>query len=378
MLIAQALLAGGVSGPAASGAGGGGATSGIPVPGVSEIRTNSQTIPPGGTAQVQFSLTEPKPIMTGTGRFGFSFADTLFGASVNSPGGDAFGVAAYSNGTVNVNIISPQFSLGTITDYPIVTLTSHVSADALPGSTYPLSANLSLVAPTGTSVIMAPVNGTLTIGGSLFVNNVLPGGGSWPAGTVVRILGGGFSRGTTISRSSFRIRSLTFVSASELDIVLDKTTILDSQRIDVTNPDKAKTTITYYSYLRGVEAVKSAEPLVVATDPMYPQLTYLRVAAMQAPFGINQSILTALSMQNPNQTPVIVKLEAQTAFGKIAETTITLGFGERITRELGEFFGQALPVGATVKATSTLPIQFLGFTADRATGDVTPFMPFAF
>jgi len=358
----------------ASGKGGG-----TGVPGVSEIRANSPVVPAGGTAQIQFSLTEPKPIMTGTGRFSLDYSDALFGASVYSTGGDAYGLAAYRNGGVNLTFVSPLITIGTQVDYPIVTLTGHVRADALPGSTYTVPANINLVDPTGAPVQLLAKDGTLTVGGSLYVHNVVPGGGTWPAGTVVRVLGGGFVKGTTVPKTTFRIRSATIVSDSEIDLVLDKATTMDSQRIDVALPDKNKTTVTYYSYLRGVEAVKSGEPLVATTDAIYQRLTYLRVAATQQSAGINQSILTALSIQNPNASAATVKLEAYSPIsGTFAETTVTLAFGEKISRELGEFFGQALPVGTTVRATSTLPVQFLGFTADRSTGEAVPFVPASF
>ena len=370
ILLAQVLVAGGKT-PVTGGGGGG-----VPVPGVSELRVNSETIPPGGTAQIQFALTEPKPIMTGTGRFGLSsFSDFLFGASVNSPAGDAYGIASYYGGSVNISFVSPQLSLGSIVDYPIVTLTTHVRADALVGSTSVLPANMSLI-NTITPITVAPVDGKLTVGGALFIHNVIPGGGTWPAGTLIRVLGGGFGKGTFISRATFRIGAWAVVSPTEIVLRLGQATTMDSQRIDITNSDKSS--ITYYSYLRGVEAVKSSEPLVVNSDPMYQQLTYLRVATQQYSTGINGTIFTALSVQNSNPSPVIVKIEAETPLGKIAQTEVTLAFGERITRELGEFFGQTLPIGATVKMTATLPVQVLGFTADRATGAVTPFMPVPF
>jgi hypothetical protein len=112
---------------------------------------------------------------------------------------------------------------------------------------------------------------------------------------------------------------------------------------------------------------------------MFPALVYLRVQTQQNSRGINNNLVTALSIQNPNPAPVTIKLEAETpATGKIAETTITLNFGEKITRDLSEFFSLQLNPGTSVKATSTLPVQFLGFVADPVSGAATPFAPATF
>src|SRR4051812_31389119 len=101
-----AMAAGGSGGGGGTGGGGGGG--GVATPGLAEVRLFSETIPAGGTVQVQVGLTNPRPIMGGGGNFFMSdMMDDVFGISLFSPAGDAFGVAALSAGKVSVTIASP-------------------------------------------------------------------------------------------------------------------------------------------------------------------------------------------------------------------------------------------------------------------------------
>jgi len=318
--------------------------------------------------------------MGGGGSFEMSFSvmDGLFGISLFSPLGDAYGVAQLSNGNLAMTIASPLASLGTNLDYPFVTIAGHVNSSAILGATMPLTLNnVTLIDPTGAGISVSAKPGVLTVGGSISVNNIVPGGGTWPAGTLVRILGSGFSRGTALNRASFKINSWTVFSDSEIDLVLGEQVRMDSQFVILSNPDKS--TVTYFSYIRGVESVKSSVPVVASSMPMFPGLAYSQVQTQQNSRGINNNLVTALSIQNPNPSAVTVKIEAESpATGKIAEAAVTLNFGEKITRDLGEFFGLQLNPGTTVKAVSSLPVQFVGFVADPTSGAATPFVPTPF
>lgn len=370
-----ALAAGGPSGGGSGGGGGGGEAAGA-----AELRFGNETIPAGGTVQAKLGLTNPRPIMGGGGSFDMSFSvmDDVFGISIFSPAGDAYGVAELSKGNLAITVASPLASLGTNLDYPFLTIAGHVNSTAISGVTMPLTLqNPTFLDPTGATIASSLKPGVLTVGGSISVNNILPGGGTWPAGTIIRILGSGFTRSTALNRASFKINSWAVVSDSEIDLVLGEQVRMDTQFVILSNPDKS--TVTYFAYIRGVEAVKSTVPVVASAMAMFPALVYLRVQTQQNSRGINNNLVTALSIQNPNSAPVTIKLEAETpATGKIAETTITLNFGEKITRDLGEFFSFQLNPGTTVKATSTLPVQFLGFVADPTGGAATPFAPAPF
>jgi hypothetical protein len=266
--------------------------------------------------------------------------------------------------------------MGTSTDYPFLMVAAHVRADAVVGSSTTVTPNMTFTSPDGTPLAATDTPGTLTVGGSLFVHDIIPGGGTWPAGTVVRMLGAGFSRSTSI-RTTFKWKTATLVSANEIDFVLDGATAMNAQMVVLNNPDKSA--VKYFSYIRGSEAVKSALPVVAATTAIFPQLTFANVSTQVNSSGITGTVVTALALQNPNPAAVTVKLEADNpATGKIAETTLTLAFGQKITRELGEFFGSPLPSGTIVKAVSTLPVQSIAFTADTSTAAVWAYLPAGF
>src|SRR3954451_10706728 len=104
---------------------------GTAVPG--EVRIESEQIPAGGTVQLKFVLTEPKPILTGTKAFGMG-SMSLLGISVSSTAGDAFGVGQFSNGHLRLKTISPSATYGMVLDYPLVTVAAQISPHAIPGS----------------------------------------------------------------------------------------------------------------------------------------------------------------------------------------------------------------------------------------------------
>ena len=340
-----------------------------------EIKVGNETIPPGGTVQFKVSLTEPRPIMSGTKSFAMdegSF-DGFYGVSVSSPLGDAFGVASYRNGQFSIRYLSPLGSFGTVLDYPMLTMAGHVRSDVPLGTTSLVSIGANAFTnPLGQTLSFVQNRpGVLTVGGKSAIHNVIPGGGSWDAGTVIRVLGTGFSKSTTIS-TKFKF-SPRFLSENEIDLVLDRPAVMDAQPIVLTDKvGRVSYAPTYFSYLRGVEAVKSIYPAIATAIPVFPLLTSLQASVNQNGTGFGGSTLSALAIQNNNPVPVTVTLTASTPLGRIGRVNITLAYGEKITRELGEYFGVALSIGTRVQAEGTAPLQFVAFTADQTTGELTP------
>src|SRR5947209_20361510 len=87
------------------------------------LRVSNETAPPGGMAQVKVLLTSPKPITTGSMDFDMSSLafDSIDGIALFSPTGDVAGAAVISGGRLNVQFTSPNGTLGTATDYPLLT-----------------------------------------------------------------------------------------------------------------------------------------------------------------------------------------------------------------------------------------------------------------
>lgn len=343
-----------------------------------EIKVFNETIPPGGTVQFKVSLTEPRPIMTGTKSFAMDdwAYDGFYGVSVSSPLGDAFGVASYARGQFSIRYLSPLGSFGTALEYPMITMAAHVRSDAPLGaqSLVSIGAN-SFTDPLGQTLSFVQNRpGILTVGGKLAIHNIVPGGGTWDSGTVIKILGTGFSKSTTIT-ARFKY-SPRFISGNEIDLVLAQPTTMDAQPIVLTEK-VGNTTFQcrYFSYDRGVEANKSSFPVVASAIPVFPLLTVPEISVNQEGPGLNGNTLTALALQNNNPLPVTVTLTASTPMGRIARISLILAYGEKVTRELGEYFASPLPIGARVQVQASGPLQFVPFLADQGTGVLTPFAP---
>lgn len=366
-ILSLPVWAGGKPNPAAG-------TAPPAVPG--EIRVLNETQPPGGTVQLKFMLTEPTPISSGTQSFAFGgFFDTADGIELFSSTGDVFGAAVVLDGSIRINYLSPNGTFGSSIDYPLLTVAAHIRPDAVLGQStqVALSPDSWWLSPLGQAAAFVPKPGTIAVGGSVSIANVIPGGGAWPAGTIIRVLGQGFQKNTNIS-STFKTSNPTIVNGNEIDLQLREPATIDGQSISVKNPDGSSD--TYFSYLRGVAQGQSADSLLASTVPIFSTTTHTAANVIQNSRGINQNVITGLAIQNPGATTASISLEASTPMsGAFATTSISLPFGAKITRELGEFFQQTLQPGTTVRIISNVPVQLVGLLADHDSNVVLPFSP---
>jgi|SRR5579859_4569877 len=348
-----------------------GAGGGQNPPGTAEVRTLSERVPAGGTVQVKFLLTQPRPISSGgagTPVNGF----TVDGVFIFSPMGDAAGAAVVQNGSLFISVISPLSDFGTNLDYPFLAVTMDIPSTVRPGSTFPLAltADSSFQTPTGPLTFVEPKPGMLTIAGSVSVRGVYPGGGSWPAGTVIRVQGTGFQPNTKIA-TKMKASQATYIGPGEMRFTLLQPATLDMQPIQVTNPDGSQ--VTYYSYLRGAPIQSPSRPLLQKTEPIFPIRTYS--TAVIGPLPLNgPGQFTALAIQNPGTMPVTLTMTIQSSG---ATTMVTLPSGGRLMDEISAILGGAnLLEGDVVTVNATSAVQIIGINADENTGTVIPFLPF--
>lgn len=337
-----------------------------------EVRVPNETIPAGGTVQVKFVLTEPRPITTsGTSLATDGFA--INGISLFSPNGESAGFGVVRNGQLYVSAISPTGSLGTNLDYPFLTVTMNIPTTVATGTKVPLGVGPgSYINSIGGTLLLFDKPGTLTIGGSVSINNILPGGGTWPAGTLIRVLGHGFVPGTKLGVKEFKTGTVRYVSESELQFNLQQTVTLDSAQFSVKNPDGSQD--IYYSYLRGTHANTSAHPVLTDSDPVFQTQTHtwgeVRSLAMTG------TQFAGLAIQNPNATATDVTIEWRPALGMPVRQTITLASGARLVGDVAELVPGAAPqTGDGLLITSVTPVQMLAFYGDDAAWTVTPFLP---
>ena len=363
LLASAALLAGG-----GSGGGNGGGGGGVPTPGVAEVRSLNERIPAGGTVQAKYLLTTPRPISGGGPKFGI--ADfSVNGVAITSLLGDAAGVGYSDNGVLTVEVISPNSDYGLL-DYPLLTIAMTIPPSTKTGSQFPLAfPDTVYQTPTGPVTLSNPKPGTLTVGGSVSIHGVLPGGGTWPSGTLIRVQGSGFVRGTKLL-TKMRTTTPFYVSSTEMGFYLVQETPLDSQPVTVQNPDGS--TSTFYSYLRGVPVSAPSRSMLRKADPIFQTLTH-GFATVDALPVLGAGQFMALAVQNPTPGPVVVTFYHQRSGTAVP---VTLPSGGRVMDELSALFGglNLLP-GDVISVNSTSGVQILGIAGDEAAGTLKPWLP---
>jgi hypothetical protein len=238
------------------------------------------------------------------------------------------------------------------------------------GTAYPFGWDAtSFVAYNGTPYVLTVKPGTVTIGGSGYISNIVPGGGTYPAGTVVHVNGGNFSSqtkfNTSVKFSSFKI------SSNDIAVTLKETTKLDAQWFSIQNPDR--TTVVYYAYLRGTFTTSPSRDILKTAEYAFPLSTHA-IATLPAEPALSTTQFTALALQNPNPGPAAVTLTVNSG-GVITNTLRVLNSGERVVDTVSQLTGVSVQAGDIVSLTSTAAIQIMGIRGDEAAQNLTPFIP---
>jgi IPT/TIG domain-containing protein len=360
----------------ASGNPGAGGVDPAPAPGFAGLsfRVKDATIPPGGMFQFQLMLTEPKPIAHGSTSPTVP-AGSVSGIALNDPIGQTAGVAILNSSGIRINFNSPLATFGTSPnlDYPILTIRMPVAANAPVGWRFPLSidmANSFWFDAAGQPYPQEIANGELTIGGTLAISDVVPGGFQ-PAGARITILGMGFTPNSRLSIDGVNLGSgnIQFVSGNEIDVVLPSGLQLDGTRVRVVNPDQ---TSTFFPYFHAEPIGASTHPLLAQTYPLFARKRY---AAASLPWSRAGSQFTGLALQNSSVIDADVELEMRSVTGNVLGTmNLLLPAGTRMTRDLLELFPGATPEATSLSVISSTPIQMLGLLGDDFSGDVVPVM----
>jgi len=341
------------------------------------LRVTNEIAPPGGMAQVKVLLTSPKPITTGSMDFDMPDGDfdSIDGIAMFSPTGDVAGAAVVNSSRFTVQAISPNGTFGAATDYPLMTAAVRLSTDTVAGQKW--AVNLDPSASIWRDLAGAPISfefqqGSITVGGSVSITNVLPGGGMLAPGSSFRVLGLGFSPKTKLSVRGLNTTSIQYVSPTEFRVTVHEGGMLDGTMIQVQNPDNSID--TYYSYMRGVPVGQSSRTLLSRTVPIFSILTATE-AVLPSTISplVNADYFTGIALQNPNAAPADITIEARSAAGAVTgSTVVTLPAGYRISREASELFGAVLPTGSYMHVASTAPVQVLGLLGNDQTQVVLP------
>jgi hypothetical protein len=362
-----------------------------PFNGVS-LSVQSPTVPPGGTLQVQVFVTEPNPILKG--RQGMKLGSvraaalssdatlapaailgSIRDAAVYSPTGDADGIAVGKNGSTQLFFNSPLTTFGTELDTPVMTIAVPVTTGAKVGQTVPLTLDASnslYYSPASKLYAVELKSGTMTVGGTMSISDVTPGGGTVQPGKIISIKGVGFDPSCQVDINEAKIASTDYISPTLIHVTLSQAFAIRGSRIRVTNGNNEK--VTYYPYQRSTAVGKSTHALIASSMPLFAQTTW-KLGYFHP--TLQGTIFTGLALQNLNAVKANVVLQLKSKTGSLLATkNITLGVNSSLTRDLKEHFPGASPAtGTSVSVSSDQPIQMLGMLADDSTSIVLPIDP---
>jgi hypothetical protein len=324
---------------------------------------------------MKFMVTEPMPISTG-GPIHFldtTTFDDIWGIEIFNPTGDVNGVATIDNNRVQIQYITSSGTQGA--DYPIMTMALHVRADAIPGKQSLFSLDPSstwTLGLLGRTTLKPMPPATVSVGGNISITNIVPGGGTLPAGSVVSIRGIGFHPNTQVQLNAIKFSSVELVSPNEIQFTLAQSTNMTGQKIQLVNPDGSQD--TYFSYLRGISLGHSNRLLLAGALPIFSSMMY-SVAVFNPVMPESASQFTGIAMQNSGLAASEVTVSLYSAANTLLGSSVrAIPSGYRLMREISELTQGATPgFGSYLVVTASQPIQVFGFTGDNSTGTVMPF-----
>jgi len=338
----------------------------------------NEMAPPGGVVQMKLMVTAPTPISSGGPRFAFdSTFDDVWGIELFNPGGDVNGAAVISGSQVSVFYTTSAGAQGT--DYPIMTIALHVRPDAVPGTQTQFSLDPSstwILGLLGPATLKPMTPAIVTVGDSISITNVVPGGGILPAGSVVRIEGMGFQPKTQVQLNAIKASSITLISPNEIQFTLAEATNMTGQKIQLVNPDGSQD--TYFSYLRGISLLQSGRPLLQNTLPIFSSMTYSK--AVFGPLGtLASNQFSGIAVQNPGSVPAEITVSLYSAQNApLGGSTVNLPAGYRFIEETSELTNGVAPTfGSYIVVSSSESVQTFAFIADGSQSTVLPFAAMA-
>jgi hypothetical protein len=334
------------------------------------LRISQEFIPPGGIAQIKVDVTEPKPISTGGGRFSFSTLRAFDGIALGSPANDTYGVAVVHDGDIDVTVVSTSASFGTATDdYPMLTVDARVDPSLPFGVRLPVTADpaaISLLDPGGAVYETEIKNGFVRTARGLSIDDVIPGSANLPKGSVVTILGTGFTNRTEIKLNDTKLAATKFISSTRIDVVLGSAARMHGLRIRAENPSGRR--IEYFSYQRTTRLSPSVMPVFQDAVPLFPDTAAAHASVSLS--GANRG----LALQNIASDLADVQVLLRSAQGTLlASLNLSLPRNKYIVQEITELFQMDVPAGAYAEVSASAPVQIMGIRVEA--GKATPVVP---
>jgi hypothetical protein len=350
------------------------------------VKVGSATVPVGGIFQYQLLLTEPKPIGVASTRPQLPSGPTgpIRGVAVNDASGQAIGIAVVNGSNVTVSIQSPTASLGTNVDYPLLILTMPVTSTA--SSPISVSMDPSSIFLFGNTpyTIQENVAGTLTIGGTISITDVIPGGGAIKDGDTISVFGIGFDANTKIQvNNTGPATTQTFVPPDHIDVKISPCVLesnpcvpaptlqLDGDRIRAI---KGNETVEYFSYDRTEDvAGASGNPLVTLVHPMFSEQHFLSGSFAYSAAG---TVFTGIALENTATVDATMRVDLLDSAGNVLASTASfvLPARRKMVRDIADLFSSVPVNTAKVRASVTTgpAVRVLGFSGDTSKGTASP------
>lgn len=359
------------------------------------LQISNEAAPPGGSAQIKVWASAPTLIASGA--LSIDFDPSIFGPvaqlAVFSATGDQVGYANVNGEHLDVHFSSPSAGIGQLPQLPLFTVSVPVLATAKPGVTSSIAANPSAPSkdfplggswtdPLGNQYPVTVNPGTFTVGGSLSVQSVTPGGGLMAGGTMLQVSGTGFDSGTTVTIDGVSVSRVDFVSATRLNITLGGVTEMTGKHVRVTNSSGAL--IDYYSAPPSAPADAGSGFTTLSGVHTILPLSSVTGTSMNNPFG-SFAGSGAYAMLNPNAAPATITFEGFIVTGYVMGGPVyQLVYADTLTIPPGQLdlidstgLLTAFGIQGTVWITSSLPIRFANIinplNADIRIGTVLPF-----
>jgi uncharacterized protein (TIGR03437 family) len=286
------------------------------------IQVSNETAPSGGWAQVKISLAAPA--LVASGRVVIDFDPSIFGniaaAAVFSAQGDALASITVQAQHLDASFSSPSGGIGQLQNLPVLVATIPILGGVAPGTVAAVSADPSQSVwqdPYGNTYSVTATPGSVTVSGSLSIQNVSPGGGIVPKGGELRITGAGFTPQTAVTIDGVSISSTAFISPQEIDVTLAGPTEMTGKRVVVQD---SGVSVSYFASLGGPVSSPSAQGAAYTnsqfTVPLEPQLT--GIAAYD---GGNPVVL---ALQNPSSVSVPASLIGFGPGASSASSSVTI------------------------------------------------------
>lgn len=265
------------------------------------LRISSENAPPGGYAQFKISLISPALVSTAS--VSMSLDPTIFGPIANvaafSATGDQLGYANLNGQQLTGSVSSSSASLGQLPGLPVFIVTVPILATAKSGTTSSIAVDPSQSPwqdQEGNSYNVSVVPGTFTVGGTVSVQSVTPGGGVLPTGTVIAVAGTGFDIATTVTIDGVNLASTQFVSAQQINVTLGGTTEMTGKHLHVLTGSGMQS--TFFCSLPSSPANTTS-----TVFPLLPLTTYANVAW---DFPLSARTAESVALLNQNLSPVTV------------------------------------------------------------------------